>query len=132
MLFPVWHELAKKVERVSYRIGTLQCKTTKLKKCINKCLNLPSVCDIVIIQESECLEKLLNIYYNYDFMNSRQNFSNTWVHEKIGKNNESRFISSFLCIWILVPVTGRWWVQAGDQPRGLPGRTYCGHTGSSP
>lgn len=54
------------------------------------------------------LEKLLDVYCNYDFMNSRQNFPNTWVHKTLGRTNKSRFISSFLCVCILVPGTGRW------------------------
>lgn len=83
---------------------------------------MSSIYDVVVIQEGECLENL-SIYYNYDFMNSRQNFPNTWVYKKLGKTNKSRFSSSFLCVWLLVAGTGRWWVQAGDQPRGLPGRT---------
>lgn len=53
--FSMWHELAKKFEKVGYCKFHIQWKTTKLKKCINKCPNLPSICDIVIIQEGECL-----------------------------------------------------------------------------
>lgn len=125
MLFSLWHELAKKV---SYRIGTHTVEDYKAEEMYKKVPNLPSICGIVIIQEAECLENLLNVHYNYDFMNSRQNFPNTWVHKKLGKTNKSRFISSFLCVCILVCGTGRWWVQAGDQLRGLPGRTHCGDT----
>lgn len=58
------------------------------------------------------LEKLLDVYCNYDFMTSRQNFPNTWVHKKLGRTNKSKFIRSFLCVCILVPGTGRWWAQA--------------------
>lgn len=54
------------------------------------------------------LEKLLDVYCNYNFMNCRQNFPNTWVHKKLGRTNKSRIISSFLYAWILVPGTGRW------------------------
>lgn len=78
------------------------------------------------------LEKLLDVYCNYNFMGSRQSFPNTRVHKKLGRTNKSRFIRSFLCVWILVPRTGRWWVQEGAQLRCLLGRTHCRHTGSSP
>lgn len=44
ILFSVWHELAKKAGGISYHIGTHTVEDSKLKKCINRCPNLPSIC----------------------------------------------------------------------------------------